>query len=119
MKIWFAILPTGMLLGASIEGASAEKRLYFGDGANLCRAWADARARHPQRGRLWEGWVLGFVSGANIYDDSPEMLKEMDEHSIFAWVDDYCRTRPTELVDDAAFDLMKELLRRTEKTDHP
>jgi hypothetical protein len=64
---------------------------------------------------LWEEWVLGFVSGANIYDDSPEMLKQMDEHAIFAWVDDYCRTHPVELVDDAAFELIQELLRRTEK----
>jgi hypothetical protein len=68
---------------------------------------------------LWEEWVLGFVSGANIYDDSPEMLKQMDERAIFAWVDDYCRTHPVELVDDASFELTQELLRRTEQTDHP
>ena len=119
MKIWFVILAMGMLLGASVEDASAAKRVYFGDGANSCKAWTDARARHPQRARLWEEWVLGFVSGANIYDDSPEMLKQMDERAIFAWVDDYCRTHAVELVDDAAFELMQELLRRTGKADHP
>jgi len=68
---------------------------------------------------LWEEWVLGFVSGANIYDDSAEMLKQTDQHAIFAWVDDYCRTHPVELVDDASFELTQELLRRTEKADHP
>jgi hypothetical protein len=119
MKAWLAIIAAGMLLGASIEDASAEKRVYFGDGANSCRAWTDARTRHPQRARLLEEWVLGFVSGANIYDDSPEMLKQMDEPTIFAWVDDYCRTHAVELVDDAAFELMQELLRRTGKADHP
>jgi hypothetical protein len=69
--------------------------------------------------RLLEEWVLGFVSGANIYDDSPEMLKQMDERAIFAWIDDYCRAHAVKLVDDAAFELMQELLRRTEKAEHP
>jgi len=119
MKIWLAILAVGMVLGASVEDASAEKRVFLGDGASSCRAWADARARHPQRARLLEEWVLGFVSGANIYDDSPEMLKQMDERAIFAWIDDYCRVHAVGLVDDAAFELMQELLRRTEKAEHP
>jgi hypothetical protein len=119
MKIWLAILAAGMVLGASVEDASAGKRVFFGDGANSCTTWTDARARHPQRARLLEEWVLGFVSGANIYDDSPEMLKQMDERAIFAWIDDYCRAHAVELVDDAAFELMQELLRRTDKAEHP
>ena len=119
MKIWVAIFALGMVLAASVEDASAEKRIFFGDGANSCRAWTDARAQHPQGVRLLEEWVLGFVSGANIYDDSPEMLKQMDERAIFAWIDDYCRAHAVERVDDAAFELMQELLRRTEKAEHP
>jgi hypothetical protein len=69
--------------------------------------------------QLWKGWVLGFVSGANVYADNPEIFsRQLDAPAIYAWIDNYCRSNPLESVYAASISLVRELLHRanTEKT---
>jgi hypothetical protein len=82
--------------------------------------WMTERAKSfSLKAKVWEEWVIGFVSGANIYTDNPELFdQQMNASAIYARIDDYCRSNPLEGVYDASFALVKELLRRAiaEKT---
>ena len=69
---------------------------------------------------LWKEWVLGFVSGSNIYAEHPELLPApIDARAIYAWIDNYCRSNPLDNLYDASFALVKDLLRRAEQKNHP
>ena len=98
-------------LVASAWGAGG--KLYIGDGSNSCGAWTEERARDNQRVQLWKGWLLDFVSGANIYGNS-DILAGADAQAIYGWVDNYCRAHPLDRVFDGAVALVSELLRRAE-----
>ena len=73
---------------------------------DACGAWTQERARDAelQRAQLEKSWVLGFVSGANIYGET-EILSQLDAPTLYAWVDNYCRSKPLARVYDAAWDL--------------
>lgn len=90
-------------------------RIAIGDGANTCGAWIEERRSDSQRSQLWKGWVLGFVSGANVYDVNPELLRQVDAPVIYIWVDNYCRANPLDTVNDAVVGLIQELMRRNKQ----
>ena len=55
-------------------------------------------------------WLLGFLSGANIYkSQTQDALKDVDHQSIFLWMDKYCKEKPLDYLDDGAKLLMIEL----------
>jgi hypothetical protein len=105
----------GMMLWVTCSRDLAAGRIYIGDGSNSCGAWTQERGWDSQRSQLWKGWVLGFVSGADIYETNPEILSRVDAPAIYAWIDNYCRLNPLENVQDAAVGLILELLRRAKQ----
>jgi hypothetical protein len=64
MKFSFPILVAVLVLSTN---AHADGRTTIGAGLKSCGAWTEERARDSQRLVFMKGWVLGFVSGANIY----------------------------------------------------
>lgn len=60
-----------------------------------------------------QAWVLGYLSAVNTGD--PDFLKQVDPSAIFAWIDNYCRSKPLDQVVDAANGLVSELARRAVK----
>jgi hypothetical protein len=115
MRIWFVILVVGMQLGAGVKVSSATDRMAFGEGVSSCGAWTQERKRDTQRAQMQRAWVLGFVSGADVYEGL-EFLRQTDADAILAWVDNYCGSYPLERIYDAAIKLVEELIRRAQRT---
>jgi hypothetical protein len=71
------------------------ERLFFGEGVTSCGSWTQARqTRSLQQGRLVQ-WVAGYLSGANMDDDTkPEALLGTDFNGLMAWIDNYCQAHP-------------------------
>jgi hypothetical protein len=83
-------------------------------GTHTCGAWLEQRAR-PVSGRnqVYEGWVLGFLTAANLLNDSDtDLLKHIDGQSALAWIDNFCRANPLDRLDTATARLMHELIER-------
>ena len=118
MRIWLVMFVAGML-GASVQVSFAGRKAYIGEGVYSCGAWTQERARDAksQRAQLEKSWILGFVSGANIYGET-EILSQLDAPTLYAWVDNYCRSKPLARVYDAALGMVDELLRRAPQTGH-
>lgn len=51
-----------------------------------------------------EQWVLGFLSGVGYAanQDGIDPLNGVDDQGVWAWVDNYCRNHPLNLVVTAA-----------------
>jgi|GEM_PF-1578895 hypothetical protein len=119
MKLRFMILVAEMTLGANPTTSFATgPHLAIGDGNQSCEAWTQERARETQLVLFWKEWVLGFVSGANVYDGNPELFpgQRPDAAAIYAWIDNYCRAYPGEKLLDAVIALVGELLDRARQT---
>jgi hypothetical protein len=80
---------------------------------NSCGAWMDFRRSGSRGNQGYEGWVLGYLSGVNLYGGyNKDFLEGIDAHSAWLWVDDYCGAHPLESLATAATNLAAEWLRR-------
>jgi len=80
-----------------------------------CGTWTQARANHQSA--EMEFWAMGFVSGANVVrarENAVDILKDVgDAEALLSWIDNYCRSKPLELLPVAATYLVIELRGRT------
>lgn len=59
-------------------------------------------------------WLLGFLSGANVYSSKKvDLLENVDHDSLFLWMDKYCKENPLAFMDDGAKLLLHELHQKT------
>lgn len=59
-------------------------------------------------------WLLGFLSGANVYGSQKvDLLKNVDHESLFLWMDKYCKETPLESMESGARLLLNELHQKT------
>jgi hypothetical protein len=92
------LLPTNPLrAGATIVGA----------GSKSCSVWTNRTKNAVVKG-AFESWVVGFISGLNVSGDR-EIVGGGDFTAIIAWMDQRCRSRPTDQIGIAALDLAMEL----------
>lgn len=56
-------------------------------------------------------WILGSLSRAS-FAHKIDLLETVDQASVSAWVDNYCRAHPLETQIDAAWALERELAQR-------
>lgn len=111
------LLALGLAASATIpQAAAAEKPLVatFGfPGAQSCGTWTASRtnpAANDLRDEILEGWVMGFVTGHNFYNESASMTGYgVSPDALFAWVDNYCAANPLENIITAAAELVKAL----------
>ena len=80
-----AVLVTG-----SVEAQEVDS---VGVGASACGSWAAGRSD----GR--EVWILGFLSGVGFATDETDPLNGLAPKAVWAWMDNYCRTRPLEKIE--------------------
>jgi hypothetical protein len=78
-----------------------------GAGTGSCGTWTSDRAEGADSSdALQDGeWVLGFVSGFEDeegYSKNENFKITTDYQGIYGWIDNYCRTNPTETISDAA-----------------
>ena len=89
---------------------SATPKYFIGAGTVSCGAWLQARREH--RATNMQGWVLGFVSGANASRNSDDFLVDPDGPGLLAWIDNYCPQHPLENLFTASDSLIFELITR-------
>ena len=109
------VLSIALALGAGLATPAAARETIRGAGAQSCRIWIRDRQSHQTDEMADEEWVLGNVSGAAAFTfvvSGKDILKETDPDAIFAWIDDYCRARPRDLIAYATGMFAAELQRR-------
>lgn len=88
------------LVGAwTLSGAPAWGNDFtnFGRGSESCATWTADRSANQALAD--EQWILGFVSatGDTVSEDSNKNVNiDTDADGIFGWIDDYCKTNPTD-----------------------
>src|SRR5262249_60363407 len=81
----------------------------MGAGASSCGAWTQSRQSHLDGVPV--SWVLGYLSGINVYGGTTaDLLKGLDRNAIESWIDNYCQTHPLDHIGVAVDLLLAELL---------
>jgi hypothetical protein len=57
-------------------------------------------------------WVLGYLSRASL-SESADLLENVDQASVSAWLDNYCSVHPLDTLVQGAWALEKELVVRS------
>lgn len=89
--------PSSLNAGATIIGA----------GSQSCSAWTNRTKNTLVKG-AFESWVVGFISGLNVSGDR-EIVGGGDFTAIVAWMDQRCKSNPTDQIGIAALDLAMQL----------
>ena len=65
---------------------------------------------------MMESWLLGYVSGFDDHGwtDTPEITPDMNNGSVIAWVDTYCRNNPMANLNGASSELVREIIARAQ-----
>ena len=104
---------------------NAEAWTVYGDGRQSCASWTQAQVHRPKveadgtfQVKLsdWQlmtetAWVDGFISAFNYYQQG-DIAKGIDTNAIFARIDTYCASHPSDSVAVATFSLINELSQR-------
>lgn len=73
-------------------------------GVRSCGVWVKDRDISDKN------WLLGFLSGLAFMSDV-DILKGVDNESIYLWMDKYCRANPLKDIADGSETLFEELKR--------
>jgi hypothetical protein len=93
-------LIAGLLVGMLSTTAQAYE--VFGDCSSVsCSQWLEDRQSASSEHYADENWVLGFLTGVNAATSSTTGSGS-DAEGKFAWIDNYCRAHPLELLVGAA-----------------
>jgi hypothetical protein len=89
----------------------------IGYGGQTCGKWLEDRGKGGIGATLDEAWILGYLSAWNNDNAgaADDMLRNIDNAGIFAWVDGACGRRPLELIADAAARLTAYLVKRIQR----
>jgi hypothetical protein len=105
--------PAALVLIALITQVCAQPVTLYG--VPSCGSWTESRSES------WEwaaqrSWLFGFLSGAVTFGKPPsDLLHETDSRGASAWISEYCAAHPLDRLDQAAKELLGELVRRTTK----
>lgn len=72
------------------------QKTAIGPGGKLCSEWMSAS--HEAKAPV-AFWVLGFLSGANVWGKSTDFLEKIEtthtpSSKLFVWIDEFCRDNP-------------------------
>jgi hypothetical protein len=122
LKIKCHISRKAILLAIVIVGASAPAiyaQTIKGSGNDNCGEWLQLRqAVAMQRATttqvtilvMEQSWIDGFVSGLNATNlHGVDLLASKPGEGMYAWIDNYCRSKPLDSILDASLSLVKEL----------
>jgi hypothetical protein len=88
--------------------ATAESQTYvsLGYGGVPCNAWTSGK---PIEVRVYEAWMLGFISSYNAYVfKGPNIVEGTEVNDLRTWVDRYCKEKPQQSLDAAVRLLIEE-----------
>ena len=100
--------------------------MVTGAGYNSCGAWTKAQGHRPPITTGFYAtfadldlvqqisWVQGFLTAFNYYaSNSGNVLNDVDNNGVFAWIDNYCAAHPLDSIGTATFALIAELSKRS------
>jgi hypothetical protein len=103
-----------IVMSMALMTSQALAKYVLGPGGISCGAWLETR-RSQGATEVFQvqGWVLGYVSGANAgRNDDTDFLVEPDAEALFAWLDNYCRQHPLDKLTTASNALIHDLTMR-------
>jgi len=92
-----------LLSSASAIAEKSEDGWVYGPGTASCGKWT--KENGSELGYMYMGWVLGFVTAADIFKD----LDLTDAAGMKAFIDNYCRQHPTDPLSRATAHLVVHL----------
>jgi hypothetical protein len=105
-----------LIIALVLISPASRAMTILGSGAASCGTWSADRQRNEARSQLNQAWVLGYVTGYNIYKSTQDSVtKPMDTRAMMLWIDNYCDANPDRDIADAAKALIDELTGRAEK----
>lgn len=105
MKRVLVVAAMGVLLSIGAEAADP-RGVYtiYGAGNDTCKDWLVDRDEDSVKAWQREQWVMGYVTAYNRFKfDGKDVASGTDMMAVFDWVDDWCRERPEEMLEHAAF----------------
>ena len=121
------------LLGLAILIAAENNtsaQTIMGAGMISCGEWVRLRSFEGREGQHFkelaslyqvQAWVDGFVSGTNSTSDpadtkGPDLLASRPSSvAMYAWIDNYCRSKPLDPVASGVLSLTRDLRLRAER----
>lgn len=86
-----------LLLGCCALSASHAQMTVTARGARACSAWNENRVEQregrPFKAEVHQTWLVGYLSGLAA-GSGVDFLFEVDNETLFARVDQYCRDNP-------------------------
>jgi hypothetical protein len=110
MRTGIALLMASLVTSASAQNVNEEPLFVGGAGATKCEIWIKER-ENPQSILAFglEGWVLGYVSGANP-GEVMGFLSNVTEGDVFSRTDFYCREHRSKILFQAASAVTADLM---------
>jgi hypothetical protein len=85
--------------------------VYNYPSVDSCASWTDDR--RGRRSQAMEGWVLGVLTGYNVYRaPTGNIAPSVTGTGMLGWIDQFCATNPLESVTTATFKLISVLEQR-------
>ncbi len=115
-RIKRTVLLSATLLALTIEVA-AQDLPVLGQGNLSCSSWSERRAGDAVDAATMVAWVLGYVTAYNHYgvDQEGDVSGGQRTEELTKWIDDYCRTNPT----DSFYGATAALIRKLRETASP
>lgn len=79
-------------------------------GASSCGKWV--KDRNERVFSPSQAWLVGFLSGLAIGTDRDVVRVELDNDSIYLWMDNYCKANPLKDISDGGMNLAVEVMRK-------
>lgn len=100
-----------LFVSPSVKAQDRQFQYWGFPGYDSCGDWTSHRKNRDNQ--ILEGWVLGYVTAANVYGDNDGLLGTgSGSTGMLAWVDQYCAANPLDTVLTASAKLVIELKRR-------
>jgi hypothetical protein len=112
MRTGIVLLMAAFVTSASTQNVNELSQFLGGAGATKCETWLKER-EDPASVLAFglEGWVLGYVSGANpSIELPPGMLANVTEGDVFSRTDFYCREHRSNILFQAAAVVTADLM---------
>ena len=107
------VAPFALMAASASAQAPRDVMIYAYPSADSCADWVLEREQPEGHGQRLQGWLLGFVSGYNAYGSSSgNVANGGNGTALLAWVDNYCRANPLDVLPQAGMALVRELRSR-------
>jgi hypothetical protein len=117
--IMIRTLLLGLLLSiAAMDGASAQGRSVYGFASFSCGQWQQLRTAKDVGSLQLEAYVAGYLSGYNMASTGPDFIAGSPNDKgvgFYAWIDNYCRSNPLDVLSQAMMGLKNELEARARR----